>query len=190
MTWDEKFMGLAKEMARWSKDRSRQTACIIVGPGHEIRSTGYNGFPRYIFDSQDQVASTHPWFTPEFEQRCKKKMADVEARHQRPAKYKWVEHAERNACYAAARIGVSLLGCTAYIPWYPCADCARALIQVGISTLVCYEPDWNDPVWKDDFAIVAEMLGESPITVRMLPDPNPQKPKGDVSNVQVRQEQS
>ncbi len=55
-------MGLAEHVATWSKDRSRKVGCVIVGPDNEIRSLGYNGFPRGITD-------------------------DIEKRHQRPTKY-------------------------------------------------------------------------------------------------------
>lgn len=137
---------LARHIATWSKDRSRQTACVIVGPDREIRSTGYNGFPRGVDDSMD-------------------------VRHQRPAKYKWTEHAERNAIYNAARVGVPLGGCTMYLPWFPCADCARAIIQAGISTLKCVEPDWADPIWKEDFSIALTMFSEAGVMTEIVAGP-------------------
>lgn len=55
----------------------------------------------------------------------------------------WFEHAERNAIYNAARMGISLNNTTAYVSWFPCTDCARALVQSGIKRIVCKEPDWN-----------------------------------------------
>ena len=83
-SWDEYFLTLCDAVALKSKDRSTKLGCVIVGVGHEVRSTGYNGFPRGVNDN-------------------------VDARHQRPEKYKWTEHAERNAIYNAARCGVSVL---------------------------------------------------------------------------------
>ncbi len=137
--WDMRFLALARHVAEWSKDRSRKVGCVIVGPDHEVRSLGYNGFPRGVND-------------------------DAAERYERPAKYSWTEHAERNAIYNAARIGVSLRGCTAYLPWYPCMDCARALVQAGIWRLVCgQEPDLNDPKWGADFAEVPNLLREGGI---------------------------
>ena len=141
--FDIKLIGLAKHIACWSKDRSRKVGCVIAGPNNEIRTTGYNGFPRGVND-------------------------DVEYRHERPMKYKWTEHAERNAIYNAARNGISISGCTIYVPWYPCMDCARAIVQSGISKLVCYHPDWDDPVWKDDFREVPHLLREARIEVTFL----------------------
>src|SRR5690349_7537513 len=104
--WDSRFMELALLVGSWSKDRSRQVGCVVVGPDNEIRSTGYNGFPREVDDS-------------------------VEARHVKPAKYRWTEHAERNAIYNACLIGTPLKGCKMYLSWFPCMDCARAIAQSG-----------------------------------------------------------
>src|SRR5690242_7044614 len=114
--WDQRFMELAKLIATWSKDRSTKVGCVVVGTDNEVRSIGFNGFPRGVDD-------------------------DVEERHERPAKYAWTEHAERNAIYSAVRVGISLKGCTMYLPWFPCMDCARALIQSGIAELVAFEPN-------------------------------------------------
>jgi dCMP deaminase len=135
MNWDNKFIQLALNIASWSKDRSRKVGCVVVGPDHEIRTTGYNGFPRCIDDN-------------------------CEHRHERPAKYLWTEHAERNAIYNAARCGIGLDGCTIYVPWYPCMDCARSIVQSGITTIVCNEPDFADPKWGSDFKVVKELFDE------------------------------
>ena len=59
-------------------------------------------------------------------------------------KVKFIEHAERNAIYNACKFGISLKGTTAYLPWFPCADCARALVAVGVVRMVCVEPDWTE----------------------------------------------
>jgi len=141
--WDTRFMEMAREVASWSKDRSRKVGCVIVGPAREIRSTGYNGFPRGAAD-------------------------DVEARHQRPAKYRWTEHAERNAIYNAARAGICTMGCAIYLPWYPCMDCARAIVQAGIYQVVAVEPDWNDPTFAADFEDVKQLFTECGVEVRFV----------------------
>ena len=139
--WDSRFMRLALHIATWSKDRSRKVGCVIVGTSNEIRATGYNGFPRGVDD-------------------------DVNERHNSDLKYKWTEHAERNAIYNAARAGVSLDGCRIYIPWFPCADCARAIIQIGIDEMIAVEPDWDDPVWARDFAVTKQLLDEVGVRIR------------------------
>lgn len=149
-SWPRKFLSLVLTVADWSKDRSRKTACIIAGPAHDVRAMGYNGFPRGVDD-------------------------DVVARHERPAKYHWTEHAERNAIYNAARSGVALENCTAYMHWYPCADCARALVQAGISTIWCVEPEWDDETYKDSFAVVPVMFQEAGVEVRYYENVAPPK---------------
>ena len=143
--WDDRFMGLAHQIARWSKEKGRRVGAVIVGPDKEIRSTGFNGLPRGVRD-------------------------DVEARHCREtgAKYLWSSHAERNAIYNAARIGVSLKGCVMYVPWFPCVECAKAIIQSGIIEVVAYEPDFSEPKWGVEFQVVQEMFGEADLKVRYM----------------------
>lgn len=142
-SWDSRWIDMAALAATWSKDRSRTCGAVIVDNRNALVSIGWNGFPRGVND-------------------------DVEARHERPAKYKWTEHAERNAIYNAAANGHPTKGCTMYLPWYPCADCARAIIQSGITAVVCVEPDWSDPVWAADFEMVREMLAECGLESRFV----------------------
>jgi len=141
--WDNRWMDMLELVATWSKDRSRKTAALIVDQRNVLLSIGWNGFPRNIDDG-------------------------VYDRHERPAKYQWTEHAERNAIYNAAAVGIPLLGARMYLGWYPCADCARAIIQAGIRELICIEPDWNDPQWGKDFAMVEGMLGEGGVGQRFM----------------------
>lgn len=143
--WDYRFMKLAEHVAQWSKDRSTKVGCVIVGPNNEIRSVGYNGFVRGMDD-------------------------DVDSRHERPAKYKWTEHSERNAVYNAARIGVPLEGCTIYVPWYPCADCARCIVQSGIKKLV-YKPLEDVELykrWEADFVVSREIFEEGGVATQAI----------------------
>jgi len=141
-------MEVANTISTWSKDKSRKTAAVIVDGRQCLISIGWNGFPRGIDD-------------------------DVLARHQRPDKYLWTEHAERNAIYNAAANGNKVGGCRMYLPWYPCADCARAIIQSGIVELLCYEPDWADEKWKEDFMVVREMFKEAGLKVTFIEGESP-----------------
>jgi dCMP deaminase len=143
LTWDSRWMDLAFFVSNWSKDRSRKTGAVIVDRRNVLLSIGWNGFPRGVDD-------------------------DVHLRHERPAKYQWTEHAERNAIYNAAAKGIPTLGCVMHSAWYPCADCARAVIQAGIVELVSVEPDWNDKRWASDFVMVRKMLGEAGVNSRFL----------------------
>ncbi|MGH7238773.1 MAG: deaminase, partial [Candidatus Saccharimonadales bacterium] len=89
-------------------------------------------------------------------------------RDERPLKYKWTEHAERNSIYNAARTGTSLVGSTIYISLFPCTDCARAIAQSGIAQLVTTCPP-NDKNfmdrWGADFRISSDILTESSVRV-------------------------
>lgn len=113
MTWDEWFIEFAKVAALKSKDRSTKVGSVIVTPDKELISVGYNGFCRDLND-------------------------DIEERHERPAKYIFTAHSEENAVINAARVGVSLKGCTMYMNYAPmsCVQCSRAIIQSGIKKFI------------------------------------------------------
>ena len=89
-------------------------------------------------------------------------------RHERPAKYFWTEHAERNAIYTAARNGIPLAGCRMYLPWFPCVDCARAIVQAGVAELVSLAPDFSDPQWGEGFRVSVDLLEEAGVEVRFI----------------------
>ena len=66
----------------------------------------------------------------------------------------------------AARVGVSLKDCTAYVTWPPCARCARSLIQAGIVEVV-YAGTGNIPErWMEDFTRSTNMMKEAGIKLR------------------------
>jgi len=127
-TWDEYFLRMAEYVSTRSKDRSTKVGVVIVGPDHEVISMGYNGMPRGVND-------------------------DVESRHERPSKYMWFEHGERNAIFNAARVGVTTRGTTMYLNCgWPCADCARAIIQTGITRVVIRRSAWKAQMSNERFA--------------------------------------
>ena len=143
--WDRRFIDLARHIAAWSKDPSTQVGCVVVGPDREIRSTGFNGFPRGIEDSEGRLAD-------------------------RQLKYPLICHAEENAIMHAARIGLALKGCSAYVTWPPCTRCARSLIQAGVRT-VLYPADLEIPErWREDFEMSTEMFREAKIEIRTVGD--------------------
>jgi dCMP deaminase len=99
-------------IAARSHDPHTKLGCKIVGPDGATRSEGYNGFCRGMDDEG------HP------------------ERLERPEKYFWLTHCEANGIANAARIGVSLLGCTLYIHFMPCIDCAKLVVSAGITRVV------------------------------------------------------
>ena len=144
--WDEYYLNICKVVATRSKDPNTQVGCIIAGPAHEIRSTGYNSLPRGIRD-------------------------DVPERLERPAKYLWMEHAERNAIYNAARCGTPLEGCTIYIALMPCMDCARAIVQAGIREVVVSGErmrQYSSEYYDEHFRMVDQLFQEVGTKVRRV----------------------
>jgi dCMP deaminase len=88
----------------------------------------------------------------------------------RPEKYHWVEHAERNAIFNAARVGVSLNNSRAYLNWEPkpCADCTRALIQAGIKEVIGPNRPWKGVGAGKHYSIdhAETMLREAGVRIR------------------------
>ncbi len=142
MNWNEYFFALAKTASLKSKDSSTKVGVVIVGPNNEVRTLGFNGFPRGVIE-------------------------DVPERQERPAKYLWTEHAERNAIYNAARCGIKLEGCKIYLDWCPCNDCARGIIQSGIKEVwIDGDSDSFNNLelqkrWKEQIDISQDMFKEA-----------------------------
>lgn len=138
--WDLKFIELSRHIAEWSKDTNRKVGAVIVDNDNIVISMGYNGFPRGCDET-------------------------IESRYERPDKYLFTEHSERNAIYHAARHGVTLKGCSMYVTLFPCADCARGIIQAGMTKLIAPTPDVDHEKWGDHFKAALTMLEESKIEV-------------------------
>lgn len=111
ISWDEYFMGVSLLAAKRSKDPNTQVGACIVSRENVILSTGYNGFP--IGCSDDEF----PW-----------------DREGKDTKYPFVVHAELNAILNSS--GKSLKGARIYVDLFPCNECAKAIIQSGISEVV------------------------------------------------------
>ncbi|SHI62991.1 deoxycytidylate deaminase [Parasporobacterium paucivorans] len=113
ITWDEYFMGVAMLSAMRSKDPSTQVGACIVSPANKILSMGYNGFPNGCSDD------VFPW--------TKGDCCDNN-------KYLYSTHSELNAILNYT--GGSLAGTKLYVTLFPCNECAKAVIQAGIATIV------------------------------------------------------
>lgn len=143
MNWTEYFLNIAEQVKLKSKDQSTQIGAVIVGQDNEVLSTGYNSFPRGMDDS-------------------------IQERQERPEKYFWFEHAERNAIYNAARIGVSLKNSTIYLTsGLPCMDCARGIVNSGVKTVWCKRvcTTKNKEKWEESQAKSMQLLNECGVQV-------------------------
>lgn len=97
-------------------------------------------------------------------------IAETEWRWDKAQKYSYVEHAERNAIYAAARAGIQTEGLWLVAAWAACADCARAIIQAGVTTLVRYVHS-EGSTWDGSISIADGMLQEARIRVVEITEP-------------------
>lgn len=155
--WDTYFLGLALSAAGMSKDPNTQYGAVIIGPDREPRTSGFNGFPRGIADSLERLSN-------------------------REVKNKLMVHAEHNAILSAARIGVSISGCTLYFVgtdssgmiWggAPCVACTLAAIQAGIKEIVSYPWKPGPSQWTEDVVLSKACIEEAAsITRREVPLP-------------------
>ena len=121
ISWDEYFMGVALLAAERSKDPSTQVGACIVDDQNRILSTGYNGFPHGCSDDD------FPWNRDD-------SLGET--------KYQFVVHAELNAILNAR--GKSLSGSKVYVALFPCNECAKAIIQAGISEVIYLSDKYAD----------------------------------------------
>ena len=135
--WLKRWVEACQLFASWSEDNSTKVGCVIVDEKSQtLLSQGWNGLPRGTRLTERRL-------------------------NERPYKYRWFEHAERNAIYNAARNGIIIEGASMFVQFYPCTDCARAIIQSGITRLYTVAPDLKHPRWGDDFTISHEMFCEA-----------------------------
>ncbi len=120
ISWDEYFMGIAILSGERSKDPNTQVGACIVGADNRILSVGYNGFPNGCSDE------LFPW---------------AREGNELDTKYPFVAHSELNAILNYR--GGNLEGTKLYVSLFPCNECAKAIIQAGIKTVI-YDSDKYD----------------------------------------------
>lgn len=121
ISWEEYFMGVALLAAERSKDPNTQVGACIVDGQNRIVSTGYNGFPQGCSDDE------FPWNRDASEGETK---------------YQYVVHAELNAILNTR--GKSLAGTRLYVSLFPCNECAKAIIQAGITEVYYLSDKYAD----------------------------------------------
>ena len=134
ISWDEYFMGVALLAAERSKDPNTQVGACIVDDQNRILSTGYNGFPHGCSDDE------FPWNRDEAAGETK---------------YQFVVHAQLNAILNAR--GKSLSGSKVYVALFPCNECAKAIIQAGISEVIYLSDKYHDT----DSSVAARKMFDS-----------------------------
>jgi dCMP deaminase len=139
--WCARFLTLAKTVAGWSKDKSTKVGAVILTSDGRPVSLAFNGLPMGVDDTIDE-------------------------RSERPLKYKWTCHAERNAIDLALLADLS--DCIMYVTFFPCSNCALSIIQTRIRTLVVDEEFTADKMplhWIEDMLISQEMLNEAGVKI-------------------------
>jgi len=122
ISWEEYFMAIAQLSAKRSKDPNTQVGACIVNANKRIIGIGYNGFPTGCSD--DEL----PWERDgDFLQ----------------TKYPYVCHAEMNAITNASN-KPDLDGASMYVSLFPCNECAKLIVQVGIREVVFLTDKYHD----------------------------------------------
>ena len=121
INWDEYFMGVAMLSAMRSKDPSTQVGACIVSADKKIVGVGYNGFPTGCSDDDLPWEREGEWGE---------------------TKYPYVCHAEVNAILNSTL--ANLKGATLYVALFPCNECAKAIIQAGITRVVYLDDKYHD----------------------------------------------
>ena len=139
--WDEYFMGVAILSAKRSKDPGTQVGACIVTPDKRIVGVGYNGLPAGCSDDE------FPW--------------DRDGDFLN-SKYAYVCHAELNAILNSTK---NLKGCTIYVDLFPCNECAKSIIQSGISEIVYLSDKYDN---TDSNIASKKLLNAANIKLRQL----------------------
>ena len=133
LNWDEYFMAIAMLSSMRSKDPNTQVGACIVGSDNRILSIGYNGTPNGFDDD------AFPW----------ERIGDP-----KETKYLYVVHAERNAILNYRGNKKDLEGAKIYVDLFPCNECAKEIIQVGIKEVIYLRDKYSDT----DEVIVSKRL--------------------------------
>ena len=91
---------------------------------------------------------------------------DLPERHEGDGRFVWMEHAERHAIFAAARGGIATSGATLTTTFFPCIDCARAIVDAGIVCVETPPPAFDDAVWGSAFMRSVVILEEGGVVMR------------------------
>lgn len=134
--WDWRMIGVARDVAGWSKDPDEGVGALLISPDKRQVSWGYNGFPRGIEDTPERLNNKEL-----------KNMLTI--------------HAEKNAIFNAV---VDLTDWTLYSTKFPCSGCANAIIQKQIRRVVC-PAIRQDSSWSSDQQLADQLLLEAGIDV-------------------------
>lgn len=131
-SWDEYFINMLENIASRSVCLRRKVGCIIVSPNKTIIASGYNS-PPAGFKHCEELGG------------CLRQRLNVPSGER--VELCRATHAEANAIYTSAKLGISLDGATIYVTNYPCSQCMKGIITAGIKRIV-YVDEYNDSLAK------------------------------------------
>jgi dCMP deaminase len=134
------LLGRAITAAAASPNRIRRVGAVLVAAGAEIAAC--NTFPPGVRNLPERAVGA--------------------------ARFIWLEHAERTALLEAAKRGLATDGGLLVSTYFPCTDCARALVLSGVKTVATPRPEFDDPVWGESFRTSAAILSEGAVEVLYL----------------------
>jgi len=137
ISWEQFFMGVAVLASLRSKDSNTQVGSVIVNSENKIISTGYNGFPTLKDADADLI---FPW--------------SKTSSNEYETKYPYVIHAEANCILNASQ---PVKSCSLYVTWYPCHECAKLIVQSGISKVV-YLNTHDEPEYGQSLKVSQQMF--------------------------------
>lgn len=144
--WDVRFLKLAREVSTWSKDPAKKIGAVIVNDDRLVLSTGYNGFPKGIRDTERRL-------------------------NNRDLKLELVVHAEMNAIYNATRNGIALNDATLYCWGLPiCSRCALGIISAGVKRVVMIQTEESalSVRWSNEAAMAISYFDECGIETAFI----------------------
>ena len=132
------YFNLLDSLKELSDDKKRKVSSIIV-KDNNIISYGVNIIPNESSRNEN---------------RCGKELK----------KY-WIEHSERNAIFKCSKQGIALEGSEMYVNYFPCADCARAIMQCGIKKVYSPKPELEKSKWKESWKEAIFILTEADVEI-------------------------
>lgn len=138
----DRLLEHAIEAAARSPNQIRKVGAVLVTADRRTEIASCNTFPPGVRNLPERVVGDN--------------------------RFIWLEHAERAAIFEAARRGLATDGGTLVSTYFPCTDCARAIIQAGLKSVATPRPEFDDPVWGESFRTSAALLAEGAVDVIYL----------------------
>ncbi len=138
----DRLLEQAVAAAAGSPNEIRKVGAVLVTADRSTEIAGCNSFPPGVRNLPERIVGDN--------------------------RFIWLEHAERAAIFEAARRGLATDGGTLVSTYFPCTDCARAIVQTGVKTVATPRPEFDDPVWGESFRTSATLLAEGAVEIVFL----------------------